>query len=43
MSKANGISKIHEVLFEGRLNFLIELEKMGANVAVMNPHEALVF
>jgi UDP-N-acetylglucosamine 1-carboxyvinyltransferase len=43
MAKANGISKIHEVLFEWRLNFLIELEKMWANVAVMNPHEALVF
>ncbi|MDD2907946.1 MAG: UDP-N-acetylglucosamine 1-carboxyvinyltransferase [Candidatus Gracilibacteria bacterium] len=42
-SQAEGISKIHEVLFEGRLNFLVELEKMRANVAVMNPHEALLF
>ncbi|MDD3144879.1 MAG: UDP-N-acetylglucosamine 1-carboxyvinyltransferase [Candidatus Gracilibacteria bacterium] len=42
-SQAEGVSKIHEVLFEGRLNFLVELEKMRANVAVMNPHEALIF
>lgn len=42
-TQANWISKIHEVLFEWRLNFLIELEKMKANVAIMNPHEALIF
>jgi len=42
-TQAEWISKIHEVLFEGRLNFLIELEKMKAKVAVMNPHEALIF
>lgn len=42
-SQAEWISKIHEVLFEGRLSFLVELEKMRANVAVMNPHEALIF
>lgn len=42
-SQAEWISKIHEVLFEWRLNFLVELEKMRANVAVMNPHEALIF
>jgi UDP-N-acetylglucosamine 1-carboxyvinyltransferase len=43
MTQANGISKIHEVLFENRLNVLIELEKMKANVALLNPHEALIF
>lgn len=42
-SQAEWISKIHEVLFEWRLNFLIELEKMKAKVAIMNPHEALIF
>lgn len=42
-SQAKGISKIHEVLFEWRLNFLVELEKMWASVALMNPHEALIF
>jgi UDP-N-acetylglucosamine 1-carboxyvinyltransferase len=43
MSQSKWISKIHEVLFEWRLNFLVELEKMWANVAMMNPHEALIF
>jgi UDP-N-acetylglucosamine enolpyruvyl transferase len=43
MSQAKWISKIHEVLFEWRLNILIELEKMWANVAILNSHEALIF
>ncbi|MDD3120269.1 MAG: UDP-N-acetylglucosamine 1-carboxyvinyltransferase [Candidatus Gracilibacteria bacterium] len=43
LSQANGISKIHEVLFEGRLNYLIELEKMKGHPAILNPHEALIF
>jgi|TARA_Y100001960_G_scaffold265165_1_gene288067 UDP-N-acetylglucosamine enolpyruvyl transferase len=30
-------------MFENRLNFLFELEKMRANVAMLNPHEALIF
>lgn len=28
MTQADGVSRIHEVLFEGRLNWLVELEKM---------------
>lgn len=28
MSQADGVSRIHEILFEGRLNWLVELEKM---------------
>jgi UDP-N-acetylglucosamine enolpyruvyl transferase len=28
LTQAEGISRIHEVLFEGRLNWLIEVEKM---------------
>ncbi len=43
LSQANWVSKIHEVLFEWRLNFLVELEKMAANLAIMNPHEAVIF
>lgn len=43
MTQAEWISKIHEVLFEWRLNYLVELEKMKCNVAIMNPHEALIF
>ena len=43
MTQAKWISKIHEILFEWRLNFLVELEKMKANAAILNPHEALLF
>lgn len=43
MTQAEGINKIHEILFEGRLNFLVELEKMKASPAILNPHEALIF
>nr|MDD3720037.1 UDP-N-acetylglucosamine 1-carboxyvinyltransferase [Candidatus Gracilibacteria bacterium] len=43
LTQAEGISKIHEVLFESRLNFLVELEKMKGHVAILNPHEALIF
>lgn len=43
MTQAEGTGRIHEVLFEGRLNFLWELENLGAHVAILNPHEALVF
>lgn len=43
MSQAEWVSKIHEILFEGRLNFLVELDKMGGHTAILNPHEALVF
>ncbi len=31
-----------ETLFEGRLNYLFELEKMGAYIEFLNPHQALI-
>ncbi|MGE4444169.1 MAG: UDP-N-acetylglucosamine 1-carboxyvinyltransferase [Candidatus Altimarinota bacterium] len=43
MTQAEGTSRIHEVLFEGRLNFLVELDKMRGHTAILNPHEALIF
>jgi UDP-N-acetylglucosamine 1-carboxyvinyltransferase len=43
LTQANGMSKVHEVLFESRLNWLVELEKLGANVAILNPHQAMIF
>ena len=42
LTKAKGVSKIFETLFEGRLNYLFELEKMGAHIEFLNPHQALV-
>jgi UDP-N-acetylglucosamine 1-carboxyvinyltransferase len=43
LTQAEWISRIHEVLFEGRLNWLVEIEKMKWHIAIMNPHEAMVF
>lgn len=43
LSQAEGNSRIHEVLFEWRLNWLVELEKMKGHIAILNPHEALIF
>lgn len=42
LTQTKGKSHIHETLFEGRLNYLVELEKMGANVEILNPHQAIV-
>ena len=42
LTQAKGVSKIFETLFEGRLNYLFELEKMGAHVEFLNPHQALI-
>jgi len=40
MTQADWISKIHEVLFEWRLGWLVELEKMWLQKTIHNPHEA---
>lgn len=42
LTQSEGVSKIFETLFEGRLNYLFELEKMGARLELLNPHQALV-
>ena len=42
LTQAEGESHIFETLFEGRLNYLFELEKMGANVEILNPHQAKI-
>ncbi len=42
LTLGNGVSKVFETLFEGRLNFLFELEKMGAHIELLNPHQALI-
>lgn len=43
LSQAEWISKIHEILFEWRLNFLVELDKLWGHTAILNPHQALIF
>lgn len=42
MTQARGVSRLFERLYEGRLAYLYELEKMGAHVEVLNAHQALV-
>lgn len=43
LSQADWVSKVEEILYEWRLNFLVELEKMKWHPAILNPHEALIF
>jgi len=42
LTQAKGESNIFETLFDGRLQYLYELEKMGAKVEMLNPHQAKV-
>ncbi|TSC59292.1 MAG: UDP-N-acetylglucosamine 1-carboxyvinyltransferase [Candidatus Peregrinibacteria bacterium Greene0416_62] len=42
LTQAKGVSRIFETLFDGRMAYLYELEKMGAHVEVLNAHEALI-
>lgn len=41
-TKAEGTSKITETIFENRLGYLKELQDMGANIEILNNHEALI-
>jgi UDP-N-acetylglucosamine 1-carboxyvinyltransferase len=43
LTQAFGKSRVFETLFEGRLNYLFELEKMGARVELLNPQQAVIF
>lgn len=42
MTQAQGVSRIQELFYESRFGYLFELERMGANVEMLNPHEALI-
>ncbi len=42
MTQAEGISEIYETIYEGRLNYLNELNKMGADCIIKNAHEAII-
>jgi UDP-N-acetylglucosamine 1-carboxyvinyltransferase len=39
---AEGETLIHDHIFEGRFNYAPEIEKMGAKITVLNPHQALI-
>jgi len=42
MTQAQGISKIFETMYDGRLNYLRELNKMGANANILDNHRAVI-
>jgi UDP-N-acetylglucosamine 1-carboxyvinyltransferase len=41
-TQAAGETMIFDTLFEGRFNYLSELEKMGAESIVLNPHQVVI-
>lgn len=41
-TQANGVSEIFETMYEGRLQYLFELQRMGARVNVRDSHVGLV-
>lgn len=43
LTQCEGKSMIFETLFENRLSYLYELERMGAKVVIMNAHQAQIF
>jgi len=43
LTQAEGVSRVEEIVYESRLNWLIEIEKMKGHPAVLNPNVALIF
>ncbi|MEK9148289.1 MAG: UDP-N-acetylglucosamine 1-carboxyvinyltransferase [Patescibacteria group bacterium] len=41
-TQAEGTSLIHDWLYEKRLNYIPELQKMGANCRILDPHRAVI-
>jgi len=42
MTQAQGITLIHDWMFDGRLRYVTELQKMGANITILDPHRITV-
>lgn len=42
MTQANGTSLIHDWMYDGRLKYVPELQKMGADIIVSDPHRIVV-
>ncbi len=41
-TQAKGLTLIHDPLYEGRLKYLEELNKMGAEIVICDPHRAII-
>ena len=42
MTQCEWTSRVHEVLYEGRLNWLVEYERLGGEPRIINLHEAKI-
>jgi len=42
LSQAQGASHVNETIFEDRLDWLSELQRMGGNVEIVDPHHAVI-
>jgi UDP-N-acetylglucosamine 1-carboxyvinyltransferase len=42
LTQAAGVSHVHETVFEDRLEWLVELRRMGARVEIVDQHHAIV-
>ena len=42
MTQAQGITLVHDWMYDGRLRYVSELQKMGANITVLDPHRILI-
>lgn len=42
MTQCEWTSRVHEILYEGRLNWLVEYERLGGNPRIINLHEAKI-
>ncbi len=42
LTQTEGFNRVFETIYEARLNYVIELEKMGARCEILNKHEALI-
>jgi UDP-N-acetylglucosamine 1-carboxyvinyltransferase len=42
LTQASGTSNVHEAIFEDRLEWLTELNRMGANIDIVDKHHAVI-
>ncbi len=42
MTQAEGVSLVHDWMYEGRMKYIEELNRMGADAFVCDPHRALI-
>ena len=42
LTKATGTSRVHEAIFEDRLDWLSEVRRMGADATIIDPHHATI-